>query len=101
VAITSYSLRARPMPSVQEPLRVGVAQARSSISCSSGYAWAFPSLNVIGSISAAGCPKGSPKSLRVYYRRLVSNRASAGSRAASLISGPIGVVLSMPVTAWA
>ena len=97
----SRSLRARPMPSFQGPRRVGVAQARSSSGCSPGCAWASPSLSVIGSISAAGCPWGSPRSLRAYRRCLLSNRASAGSRAASLISGPNGVDFSMPVTARA
>jgi hypothetical protein len=32
---------------------------------------------------------------------LVSNRALAGFRAAFFINGPIGVVISMPVIAWA
>jgi hypothetical protein len=48
-----------------------------------------------------GCAVGSFSARSAYLRCLSSSNGTAGVRAASLISGPIGVVLSVPVIALA
>jgi hypothetical protein len=45
-----------------------------------------------GNSSFIGCPIGSFNALKVYRLCLSSSKGTAGVRAASLISGPIGVV---------
>ena len=50
-----------------------------------------------GNRSLIGCPIGSFNALRAYRRCLSSSRDTAGVRAASLTSGPIGVVFKAPV----
>ena len=50
-----------------------------------------------GNRSLIGCPIDSFNALRVYRRYLSSSSDTAGVRAASLTSGPIGVVFKAPV----
>ena len=50
-----------------------------------------------GNRSLIGCPVGSFNTLRAYRRCLSSSRGTAGVKAASLTSGPIGVVFKAPV----
>ena len=54
-----------------------------------------------GSNVLMGYAIGSFSARSAYLRYLSSNKNTAGVRAASLISGPIGVVLSVPVIALA
>ena len=50
-----------------------------------------------GNRSLIGCSIGSFNALKAYRRCLSSSRDIAGVRAASLTSGPIGVVFKAPV----
>ena len=44
-----------------------------------------------------GCPMGSFSARNAYLRCLSSSKDTAGVRAASLTSGPIGVIFKAPV----
>ncbi len=79
----------------------GSAHWRLLVEYSPGWASPSPYLNVGGNNPFIGFDGGSCNARRAYLLCLLSSNGSAGTRAASFINGPIGVVLKAPVIALA
>jgi hypothetical protein len=75
----------------------GSVHSRLSLGYCPGWASPSPYRTVGGNRSLIGCSIGSFNALRAYRRCLSSSKDTAGVRAASLTSGPIGVVFKAPV----
>src|SRR6266516_207920 len=75
----------------------GSVHFRLSLGYCPGWASLSPYRMVGGNRSLIGCSIGSFHALKAYRRCLSSSRDTAGVRAASLTSGPIGVVFKAPV----